>query len=46
MDLVVLAHQATDILNLASPFIYAEKDVVAAKVHDMIFEKGIEKVMA
>lgn len=43
MDPVVLAHQATDILAPALPFIYAEKDVVAAKVHDMVLEKGIEK---
>jgi len=44
MDPVALAHQATDILAPALPFIYAEKDVVAAKVHDMVLEKGFEKM--
>ncbi len=39
-----LAHQATDILAPALPFIYAEKDVVTAKVHDMVLEKGFEKM--
>ena len=43
MDLVALAHQATEILAPALPFIYAERDVVAAKVHDMVLEKGLEK---
>jgi hypothetical protein len=28
----------------ALPFIYAEKEVVTAKVHDMLLEKGIEKL--
>jgi hypothetical protein len=44
MDPVVLAHQAIDILAPALPFIYAERDVVTAKVHDMVLEKGIEKL--
>lgn len=44
MDPVVLAHQATDILSLALPFIYAGKDAVEARVGDMVLEKGIEKL--
>jgi hypothetical protein len=44
MDPVALAHQATHILGFALPFIYAEKDVVIAKAHDMVLEKGIEKL--
>lgn len=44
MDPISLAHQATDILVPALPFIYAERDVVTAKVHDMLLEKGIEKL--
>jgi tetratricopeptide (TPR) repeat protein len=44
MDPISLAHQATDILAPALPFIYAEREVVTAKVHDMLLEKGIEKL--
>lgn len=44
MDPISLAHQATDLLAYALPFIYAEKGVVAAKVQDMLLEKGIEKL--
>lgn len=44
MDLISLAHQATDVLAPALPFIYAEREVVTAKVHDMLLEKGIEKL--
>jgi hypothetical protein len=38
-----LSHQVTEILAPALPFIYAERDAVAAKVHEILIEKGIEK---
>jgi hypothetical protein len=44
MDPVALAHLATENLVPALPFIYVGKDVVAAKVGDMLLEKGIEKL--